>query len=190
MASVLSVVFRFRRARGVERQQLRWLAVAGCVVTATGQASTALHAVGLGALGDNIFLPALLAYPTAVGIAMLRYRLYDVDVVIGKTVVFGGLAVLITAVYLGVVVGIGAAVGRRVGSDVTLAVVATALVAAAFQPARGLLHRAARRLVFGAPTPAEEQAGVAVHCLGAFRLFRDGCWCHRRRGSRRRHGRC
>jgi DNA-binding SARP family transcriptional activator len=174
VASVLSVVFRFRRARGVERQQLRWLAVAGCVVTAAGQASTALHAFGLGALGDNIFLPALLAYPAAVGIAMLRYRLYDVDVVIGKTVVFGGLAVSITAVYLGVVVGIGAAVGRRFGSDVTLAVVATALVAVAFQPARGLLHRTARRLVFGAPTPAEEQAGVAVHCLGAFRLFRDG----------------
>ena len=80
----------------------------------------------------------------------------------------------ITVVYLAVVVGIGAAVGRGFGSNVTLAVVATALVAVAFEPVRGLLHRAARRLVFGAPTTHEVEAGVAVHCLGAFRVFRDG----------------
>ena len=120
------------------------------------------------------FVTSLLAVPLAVGVAVLRYRLYDVDVVISKTVILGGLAVFITVVYLAVVVGIGAAVGRGFGSNVTLAVVATALVAVAFEPVRGLLHRAARRLVFGAPTTQEVEAGVAVHCLGAFRVFRDG----------------
>ncbi len=174
VAAVVSLVLRFRRTSGIERQQLKWLAVAGCVVVVAGQVSDALEAVGLDALGEDVFVASLLAVPLAVGVAVLRYRLYDVDVVINKTVILGGLAVFITAVYLAVVVGIGAAVGRGFGSNVTLAVVATALVAVAFEPVRGLLHRAARRLVFGAPTTHEVQAGVAVHCLGAFRMFHDG----------------
>ena len=173
-AAILSLVFRYRRAGGVERRQLKWLAVAGCLLVLAGLAADALDAVGLHAVAENVFVTALLAVPLAVGVAVLRYRLYDVDVVINKTIAFGGLVVFITVVYLAVVVGIGAAVGRGLGSNVTLAVIATALVAAAFQPVRGLLHRGARRLVFGAPTAAEEQAGVAIHCLGAFRVFRDG----------------
>ena len=152
VAAVVSLVLRFRRASGIERQQLKWLAVAGCVVVVAGRVSDALDAVGLHALGEDVFVTSLLAVPLAVGVAVLRYRLYDVDVVISKTVILGGLAVFITVVYLAVVVGIGAAVGRGFGSNVTLAVVATALVAVAFEPVRGLLHRAARRLVFGAPT--------------------------------------
>ena len=173
-AAFLSLVFRFRRSRGVERQQLKWLAVAGCVVLVAGLASNVLDAVGFHAAGENVFGASLLAFPVAVGVAVLRYRLYDIDVVINKTVVLGGLALFITAVYVAIVVGIGAAVGRGLGSNLTLAVVATAVVGVAFDPVRRLLHRTARRFVFGAPTPPEKQAGVAINCLGAFRLFRDG----------------
>ena len=129
---------------------------------------------GFDTVGENVFVSSLLAFPLAVGIAMLRYRLYDIDVVINKTVVLGGLALFITAVYVAIVVGIGAAVGRGLGSNLTLAAVATAVVAVAFDPVRRLLHRTARRFVFGAPKPPEEQAGVAINCLGAFRVFRDG----------------
>ena len=104
----------------------------------------------------------------------MRYHLYDIDIVLNKSVVFGGLALFITAVYLVVVAGVGAAVGRGAGSNLALAVVATALVGVAFQPLRARLERIARRFVFGPPTSAERQAGVAINCLGAFRLFRDG----------------
>ena len=173
-AAVLSLVVRYRRAAPIERQQLKWLAVAGFVVLVAGASSNVLDAVGLDQLAENIFVVSLLAIPVAIGIAVVRHRLYDVDLVINRTVVFGGLAVFITTVYVAVVVGVGAALGERLGSSVTLAVVATALVSVAFQPVRVRLQRTARRLVFGAPSAAEEQAGVAINCLGAFRVFRDG----------------
>jgi DNA-binding SARP family transcriptional activator len=173
-AAILSLVFRFRRAGGVERRQLKWLAVAGGTIALAGLISSALDAAGLHATAENVFVCSLLAVPCAVAIAVLRYRLYDVDVVINKTLIFGGLVAFITAVYVAFVVGVGAAVGRGLGSNVTLAVVATALVAVAFEPVRALLHRMSRRLVFGAPTPKEKEAGMAIRCLGAFRVFRDG----------------
>jgi hypothetical protein len=190
VTAVVSLVLRFRRTSGIERQQLKWLAVAGCVVVVAGQVSDALEAVGLDALGEDVFVASLLAVPLAVGVAVLRFRLYDVDVVISKTVILGGLAVFITVVYLAVVVGIGAAVGRGFGSNVTLAVVATALVAVAFEPVRGLLHRAARRLVFGAPTTHEVEAGVAVHVSARSVCSATATSCRCRRGSQRRRGPC
>src|SRR4029453_3528942 len=101
-------------------------------------------------------------------------RLYEIDVVVSKSVVLAGLAGVITAVYLVVVRGIGAAIGTGAGSNLASAVVATALVAVAFQLLRERLQLVARRLVFGSPTPAEEAAGVAVHCLGGFRVMRGG----------------
>jgi DNA-binding SARP family transcriptional activator len=129
--------------------------------------------VGHAAAGD-LFLASIGGIPIAAAIAILRYRLYDIDVVIGKAIVLGGLLGFITATYLAVVVGVGTAVGRGSGSNIALAVVATALVAVAFQPVRARLHQLARRLVFGAPSVAEQQAGVAVCCLGAFRVLRAG----------------
>ena len=173
-ASVLSLVFRFRRAGGAERQQLKWLALAAGVVLIAFTVSNVLSSVGLSDLAENIGPPSVLAIPIAMAIAVLRYRLYDIDVVVSKSLVFGGLAAFVTAVYLAVVVGIGTAVGRGVGSNLALAVVATALVAVAFQPLRERLQRVARQLVFGRPTPAEERAGVAINSLGAFRVVREG----------------
>jgi DNA-binding SARP family transcriptional activator len=72
------------------------------------------------------------------------------------------------------VAGIGAAVGRSTGSNVGLAIAATAVAAVAFQPVRERMHRRVTRLVFGPPTAAELEAGVSVGCLGALRVFRDG----------------
>jgi DNA-binding SARP family transcriptional activator len=173
-AAVLSLVLRFRRAGGIERHQLKWLALAACLVFLAFAAYDFLGAIGLSGLAENVGPPSLLAIPIAVGVAILRYHLYDIDVIISKTVVYAGLAAFITVVYVALVVGVGAAVGRGTGSNLALAVVATALVAVAFQPVRDRLHRVARRFVFGPPTPAEEQAGLAIRSLGAFRVFRDG----------------
>jgi hypothetical protein len=176
IAAVVSLVVRFRRAGGVQRQQLKWLALAGVGVVAGGLLANALELTGLigHATAGNLFLASLAGIPIAAAIAVLRYRLYDIDVVIGKAIVLGGLLGFITATYLGVVVGVGTAVGRGTGSNIALAVVATAGVAVAFQPVRARLQRLARRLVFGAPSVAEQRAGVAVCCLGAFRVLRAG----------------
>jgi DNA-binding SARP family transcriptional activator len=173
-AAILGLVLRFRHARGTERLQLRWLAFAGGVVLAVFVLADAVAAIGYPALADSFEAAGLPAIPVAVGIAILRHRLYDIDVLISRTVVFGGLAVFVTAVYLIAVAGVGTVVGRGVGSNVGLAVVATAVVAVALQPLREHLERAARGLVFGKPTAAEESAGVAIHCLGAFRVVREG----------------
>jgi DNA-binding SARP family transcriptional activator len=173
-AAIVSLILRYRRAGTHERQQIKWLAFAGGLVAVAFTVGQALDSVDRRALGDDIRVPSLLLIPVAIAVAILHDHLYDIDVVISRSVVFGGLAVFITAVYLAVVVGIGTAVGSRAGSNLALAVVATALVAVGFQPLRQRLQRLARRVVFGAPSGAEMTAGVAIYCLGAFRVFRDG----------------
>jgi signal transduction histidine kinase len=109
------------------------------------------------ALNDNQFLGIVFWYgittvlalgiPIASGFAILRYRLYDLDIVVKKTVVFGALAGFATLVYLAVVVGIGAAIGDRGNSALTLA--AAAIIAIAFQPLRLQARRFADHLVYG-----------------------------------------
>src|SRR5262245_14500013 len=173
-AAILSLVLRFRHARSIVKLQLRWLAFAGGVVLAVFLLADVVSAIGYPTVADSFEAAGLPAIPVAVGIAILRHRLYDIDILLSRTVVFGGLAVFVTAVYLIALVGVGTAVGRGVGSNVGLAVVATAVVAVALQPMRQRLERAARGLVFGKQTAAEEQAGVAIHCLGAFRVVREG----------------
>jgi hypothetical protein len=128
-----SLVTRFRRARGMERQQLRWLALAaaltgvGALVVGVGMAMGAT-AVPLFAAGVCLVL-----LPLATGAAILRYRLYDLDRIISRTLAYGLLSVLLGGGYAVVVLGLGELIGR----DSSLVVAAATLaVAAAFQPAR------------------------------------------------------
>jgi signal transduction histidine kinase len=96
----------------------------------------------------------LVGTPASVAIAILKYRLYDLDVVIRKTVVFGLLAAFITVVYAGIVGGIGGIVGSK--SSTSLSFVAAAALAVLFQPARDRARRVADRLVYGGrATPYE-----------------------------------
>ncbi|MGH2590655.1 MAG: hypothetical protein ACRDGW_07650, partial [Actinomycetota bacterium] len=111
--SAASLVVRFRRATGDEREQIKWLAYAGVLLVVWITIETIAEATGSEVLLDSFLLTALnfvafLALPVAVGIALLRYRLYDVDLVIRKTLVVALLAAFITLVYLGVVLGLGA----------------------------------------------------------------------------------
>src|SRR6266511_920572 len=175
VAAIVSLVIRFRRADGVQRRQLKWLALAGVVVVAGGVLADVVELTGVVRVDSgNLFLASLAVIPIGAAIAVLRHRLYEIVVVIGKAIVLGGLLGFITAVYLAVLVGIGTAVGQGSGSNIALAVVATALVAVAFQPVRSRLQQFARRLVFGVPSVTEGQTGVAVRCLGAFRVLRAG----------------
>ncbi|MDP9069698.1 MAG: hypothetical protein M3N68_00115 [Actinomycetota bacterium] len=148
LASAVGLVLRLRRSSGDERQQLKWFVFAAGLVALTlvavSTVPTAWNDEAQGAL-----LLAFAGIPIGAGLAVLKYRLYDIDVVINKTVVFGALALFITVVYLVVVVGVGAAVGQTGGSSAGLSLAATAVVAVAFQPVRLHAQRLANRLVYG-----------------------------------------
>ena len=108
-----SLVVRFRRARGIERQQLRWVAVAAVlmslavVVVVAGLAMGALDLVGWAAAA------CLTVMPVAIGAAILRYRLYDLDRIISRTLAYGLLTVLLGGGYAFVVLGLGQLLGRE-----------------------------------------------------------------------------
>jgi hypothetical protein len=129
-----SLVVRFRRAHGTERQQLRWVALAAAV--ASLGTVVLLAGVAVGASPDllgwvvGIYLAVL---PLAIGAAVLRYRLYDIDRIVSRTLAYGMLTVLLGGGYAIVVLGLGQLLGRQ--SSVVVAG-ATLTVALAFQPAR------------------------------------------------------
>jgi signal transduction histidine kinase len=144
LASGASLLLRLRRSRGEERAQIKWFAyAAGVVVVAVILVSPLFN------VPDVFQVLALPLIPAASAIAILKYRLYDIDVVINKTLVVGVLAAFVTAVYLAVVVGAGALVGTRGRPNVALSIVATAIVAVAFQPLRERARRFGNRLVYG-----------------------------------------
>src|SRR4029450_5520986 len=89
-----------------------------------------------------------------IGFAVLKYHLYEIDVVINKTLVYGSLAAFITAVYVAIVVGLGTAIGSK--RNLALSVLATAVVAVGFQPVRERVQRLANPLVYGARAPPYE----------------------------------
>ncbi len=156
LLSIPSLVLRFRRSSGVERQQIKWVASAAALIPIVVLPGLSFG----GEAGWPLVLIALLIVAIAVTISMLRYRLYDIDVVINKTVVFAVLAGFITAVYAGVVVGLGRLLPVGEG-NLGLAIAATALVAVAFEPVRVRVQHWANRLVYGRrATPYEALAAM------------------------------
>jgi signal transduction histidine kinase len=149
--SLASLGLRYRGATSDLRHQVKWflagsvVVVLGIVVaSATSESST--WATPAPIIASTIGFSAL---PIALGIAVLRFRLYDIDVVISRALVYGALALMITAVYVAIVVGIGTTIGAGNGSSLVLSIVATAIVAVAFQPVRERLQKVANRLVYG-----------------------------------------
>jgi hypothetical protein len=116
------------------------------------------------------FAFGLLGIPAAITIAILKYRLYDIDVVINRTLVYGLLAGFITAVYVGIVVGLGAVIGAGTSKpNLGLSILATAVVAIAFQPVRNRVQRLANRLVYGKrATPYEVLSEFSARMAGAY----------------------
>ena len=197
---------RLRRARGEEREQLKWIAY---VVVCTALATIAVYVAQLiapqsvVASADGWLFVNLLGFgialPVAIGIAVLKYRLYDIDIIISRTIVYGALAVFITAVYVGIAVGIGALVGGGGKPNLALSILATAIVALGFQPVRERMQRVreparlrqARESVRGAERVLRTargnirgRRGVAAHGPGAEggdrRGVRDGMAAGRR----------
>lgn len=129
---------RFRRSRGEERAQVKWLLYAGAV------SATALVALGIG-VGEIVLVAAYLlfgvALPLAAAIAIFKYRLYDIDRIINRTLVYALLTALLAGIYVGGVIGLGAAFRGVTGQSSGLAVaISTLVVAALFRPARSRIQ--------------------------------------------------
>ena len=166
--SAASLVVRFRRARGQERQQLKWLAAASIPVL--GFFVALLFArVWESRLVDAVAIAVLFsAMYAAIGIAVLKHRLYDIDLLLTRALVYGLLTAASTAVYLAIVVGIGTLVGSGGKPNLFLSIVATGVVAVAFQPARDRSRRLANRLVYGSrATPYEVLSAFSRDVTGA-----------------------
>lgn len=140
-----SMVVRYRRARGVERQQLRW--VAGAAALAALAALVVLAGLAMGVPGATALVTwaagvCLAVLPASIGAAILRYRLYDLDRIISRTLAYGLLMVVLGSGYAGVVLTLGQLLGRTSSGAVA---VATLTVAALFRPAQHRIQAAADR---------------------------------------------
>ena len=152
---LVSLGVRYRRAppRSALREQVKWF-FAGILVLmlgliVAGLLSPGSPGSGWSTAGDIAGTIGFSAPALAIGIAVLRYRLYDIDVVISRAVVYGALAAFITLVYVAIVVGIGTLVGNGGQPNLVLSILATAIVAVGFQPVRERMQRVANRLVYG-----------------------------------------
>jgi len=178
--ALAALAVRFRKSSGVAKQQLKWFLAAVGLQGAVWAASFAVTPITRLAPYVNpyfdVLIPlTLMAMPVAIGIAILRHRLYDIDVVISRGLAYAGLALLITVGYLLVVVAVGLVLGTGGRPNLPLTIVAVALVGFLIHPARVRVQRIANRLVYGAPadpyallaelskTPA---AGDIDHSLG------------------------
>jgi hypothetical protein len=142
VAAMAAMIVRFRRARGVERQQLKWLAYAGGVVVV----ATVAQDTWLGGWPVAAATALLWAIPVAIGVAILRYRLYDIDRIINRTLVYGLLTMLLGLGYAGMVLVLGqlfGGIGDKPPSWVIASV--TLAVAALVQPARRRIQQAVDR---------------------------------------------
>jgi signal transduction histidine kinase len=160
-AAAAALFLRFRCSSGDERQQIKWV-VAGCSVALAVQFGdlTEVHAEPWAFLQDLIAMISLLGLTAGFGFALFRYRLWDIDLVIRRSLVYGTLWLMIAAVYFGVALVFGLAASQR--GPVWLAIGLTLLATLAFQPTRRGLEVAADRWVFG----RRVQPLKAVHSFG------------------------
>ena len=187
LIGVAGLVVRMRRSHGVERQQLKWFAYVGLLLMAALILS-AISLIGhgfyfVGVIGWSSFL-ALVTFglPLAIGAAILRHRLYDIDVVINRTLVYGALTATLGVTYLALVLLIGLTLGT---SNLAIAV-STLAVAALFRPARARIQARGRPALL--PPPLRRGADAGGVRRAAPRRARPRC--ARRRPARRgaRHG--
>jgi signal transduction histidine kinase len=140
---IASVVARYRVAESEVRHQIKWVMLAAVVVVVVSVLPIQASTIGYYQTAAGFLLVV------ALGFAITKYRLYEIDLIINRALVYASLAVFIGVVYVGVVVGVGSLVGSGDEPNAVLSVGATALVAVGFQPVRRRLERVANRLVFG-----------------------------------------
>lgn len=153
LASALSLVLRFRRSRGDERQQIKWIAFAASLVAMIYLIGVLVMLVYAfepppwSRVLDSLTVLSYAAVPVSVGFAVLKFRLYEIDLVINRTLVYGALSVSIVGIYVLLVAYLGAVF--RTQNDLLVSLLATGLVAVVFAPLRERLQRAVNRLMYG-----------------------------------------
>ncbi len=144
-AAAVALVARLRRARGLERLQLKWVVYAGAVLAAVFLIGFPTFFVddvsdAVDTLRSSAFTVAIAGVPVAAGIAILRHNLYDIDVVINRTLVYGSLTATLALVYVGSVLLLQLALGPVTSGSSLAVAVSTLGVAALFRPARGRIQ--------------------------------------------------
>lgn len=146
-AAVVDLALRFRASAGVTRLQLKWVAWGTSVaVLVFGTITILPDPVAYSDLAILAAMAAALCWVIAYGVALIRYRIYDIDVVISRTLVYAALVAAVSLVYVVAVAGLGTMIG---GPNLWLSVTATAMIALVFEPTRARLQRVANRLVYG-----------------------------------------
>jgi hypothetical protein len=139
-ASVSSLVLRFRHSQGEEREQIKWFAYAAVLLVGSIIVGVLANFVpGLGPLANVLQVLGVAGVPIAVGMAILKYRLYDIDILINRTLVYGALTSTLIAVYFGGVAATQATFGRMTGQEQQpqrAIVISTLVLAALFNPLR------------------------------------------------------
>ena len=142
LAAAASLLLRLRHAKGLERQQIKWLACAGAVAAIGGPITyvggpAVMSMLWVQRVGLALIVVGFAGVPIAMSVAILRYRLYDIDLIINRALVYGPLTAMLALMYVGGVVGLQAALRVLTGQESTLAVVASTLaIAALFSPLR------------------------------------------------------
>jgi signal transduction histidine kinase len=174
-AAAVALVARYRSGDPVLRQQIKWVvSLAAVAVVSQAVLATALAVGGTDSpavlvAGLVSALVILIGIPIAITIAILKYGLYQIDVIINRTVVYGLLAAALTAVYVTIVVGIGTLVGY--GGGPLLTTIAAVAIALLFQPLRRRAQRVANRLVYGErATPYQVLSDFAESMAGRLGL--------------------
>jgi hypothetical protein len=159
LAAAAALIVRFRRAVGIERQQLRWIAAAGTALVLAlliGGIGDRWGFTALSLVGELGGVLALMALPAAIGVAVLRYRLYEIDRIVARTVSYALLSGVLATVYLAAVLALSRLLAPF-GAGSELAVAAATLVAAAvFAPARRRIQHAVDRRFNRARYDAEQ----------------------------------
>jgi len=137
VATAASVIVRFRRSRGDERQQLKWMTYSVVVMVV----SLAFSPLVTGDVGDLLFAATIILVPAATAIAMFKYRLYEIDRVISRTLVYGALTLILGAAYVGLVLAGQALFSSFAGGGDLAIAVSTLVVAALFLPVRARVQR-------------------------------------------------
>jgi signal transduction histidine kinase len=145
--ALAALVARFRRSRGDERLQLKWLVCAAAVMAFFFVGAFAVPWSTLSDVMWGIGIVGFIGLPVVTGIAILRYRLYEIDVIISRTLLYGALTACVVGAYAAVIALAGALLREQVG--IGAAVVATGLVAVMFDPLRTRLQRGVNRLLYG-----------------------------------------
>jgi hypothetical protein len=145
--SVFSLYGRYRRAGSVERQQIKWLLLAGVqFVVVYSLIFFSSNDEESASWSNVLFLPSALAIPIAVAMAILRYRLYDIDVIIRKTVQYGVVTAVLALIYFGTIILLQSLVGQATGEQSPIVIVlSTLLIAAMFNPLRRRVQTAVDR---------------------------------------------